>query len=469
MSVYAAGRSEQAQGSFGEEETTQFRLFVLGVVSLNVGLLVIAALQGPRLLPARPIELILWIFFVAAAGFVPLSSGRGPSLAMDLPLLLAAGFVFGPLISGLIALLGVVDIRELRREISWPRAIWNRSQTSISVMCASAVFSGVSELGDWPVTPLVAMVALAADVAVNYLIVGYGTSLRSGVSIGEAFSAMRFGSAASFLLSYACFGFLSILIAEAYSRFGLSGVVASVAPIVLGKQLFLHRSRLAEVEQALMDNSLALSHVDERIAVERQQERARIAAALHDEVLQDLYNVTIRAQVLRQDLLGGRLLELEDDLPTVIQASEAAVDDLREVIQGLRSAAVGHAGLVETLSLFAHHVEKDSGLQIVLSLDPSVRSTPERELIVYQIAREALTNAARHSKARTTWLSLRRGTGSLEVEIEDDGCGFSLDGPASHLHFGLQLMRERAAAIGADLEIRSSPGSGTVVKLFFQP
>jgi signal transduction histidine kinase len=469
MSVYAAGRSERSRGSFGEGETTRFRLFVFGVVGLNVSLLAIAALQGPRLLPNRPVDLILWVVFVAAAGFVPLSSGRGPSLAMDLPLLLAAAFLFGPLVSGLIALLGAVDIRELRREISWPRAIWNRSQTSISVMCASVVFSGLSELGDWPVTPLVAMVALAADVAVNYVIVGYGTSLRSGVPFGKALSTMRFGSAASFLMSYVCFGFLSVLIAEAYSGFGISGVVASVAPIVLGKQLFLHRSRLEDVEQTLVDNSLALSHVDERIAAERQQERARIAGALHDEVLQDLYNVTIRAQVLRQDLLGGRLLELEDDLPTVIQASEAAVDDLREVIQGLRSAAIGHAGLVETLSLFARHVEEDSGLQVVLSLDPSVRSTPERELIIYQIAREALTNAARHSKARTTWLSLRHGPDSLEAEIEDDGCGFSLDAPTSHLHFGLQLMRERAAAIGADLEIRSNPGSGTVVRLFFRP
>src|SRR4029450_432911 len=157
-----------------------------------------------------------------------------------------------------------------------------------------------------------------------------------------------------------CFGFLGVLIAEAYSRFGLSGVVAFVAPVILGKQLFLHRSRLDSAEQALEDNNAALSHVDERIAAERQQERARIAAALHDEVLQDLYNVTIRAQVLRQDLLGGRLLDLEDDLPAVIQASEAAVEDLREVIHGLRSAAIGHAGLVETLTLFSRRMEEES-------------------------------------------------------------------------------------------------------------
>jgi len=466
MSVYAAGHPGRSQGSLHYEETTQFRLFVLGIVTLNLALMLLAAqMRQPT---PRPAELLVWVVFVAIAGFVPLSSGRGPSLAMDLPLLLAAAFVFGPLISGLIALLGTVDIREIRREISWSRALWNRSQTSISVMCASAAFAGLADLGDWPLTPLVALVALGVDVTVNYIIVAYGTSLRTGRSLGESIRDMRFGSPATFLVSYVCFGFLGILIAEAYVRFGLSGVVASVAPVVLGKQLFVHRSRLDSVEQELEDNSVALSHVDERIASERQQERARIAAALHDEVLQDLYNVTIRAQVLRQDLLNGRLLELEDDLPAVIEASEAAVEDLREVIQGLRSAAIGHAGLVETLNLFARRMEQESGTQIVISLDTSVRSTPERELVVYQIAREALVNAVHHSKARTIWLSIRREAGSFQAEIADDGRGFDPTN-TSRLHFGLSLMNERALEIGAELEVRSSPGSGTVVRLSFQP
>jgi signal transduction histidine kinase len=467
MSVYAAGSPGQSNSSLREGDTPQFRLFAVGVVCLNLALLVMAALQTQSPLP-NSAEFLVWIIFVAIAGFVPLSSGRGPSLAMDLPLLLAAAFIFGPLISGLIALLGAVDIRELRREISWPRAIWNRSQTSISVMCASVVFSELSHLGDWPLTPLVALAALGVDVAVNYMIVAYGTSLRRGASLRESLRAMRFGSPSSFLMSYLCFGFIGILIAEAYTRFGLSGVVASVAPVILGKQLFLHRSRLEDVELTLADNSAALGHVDERIAAERQQERSRIAAALHDEVLQDLYNVTIRAQVLRQDLLAGRLLELEDDLPAVIQASEAAVEDLRDVIHGLRSAAIGHAGLIETLGLFARRIEQESGVQIVLSLDSSIHSTPERELIVYQIAREALINAAHHSKARTIWLSIRQEAGSLQAEIEDDGVGFDPSSSRSDLHFGLQLMSERAAEIGADLEIRSSPGIGTTVRLIFQ-
>jgi signal transduction histidine kinase len=468
MSVVAADHSEHLHHRLRRRESARFRAFALAVIGLNCLLLAGLTVAAPGRLPNGPLELVAWITMVAVAGLVPLSSGRGPSLAMDLPLLLAAAFTFGPLASGLIALLGAVDIRELKREVSWSRAVWNRSQTSLSVMCASATFASFGELGDWPLTPLVALLALAADASVNYLVVGFGTSLRSRRPLLESLSAMRIGSPSTFLLSYVCFGFLGVLIAEAYSTFGFSGVLASVAPVILGRQAFLHRSRLENVEVTLEQNSTALRHVDERIAAERRDERTRIAAALHDDVLQDLYNVTIRAQVLRQDLLSGRLLELEDDLPAVVQASEAAVEDLREVIQGLRTATVGHAGLVETLTLFARHLETDSGVQVVQSLDPSIRLTPEHELIVYQIAREALTNSARHSHAKTIWLSLSQGPASFEAAIEDDGCGFNIE-LSSHLHFGLQLMRERAASIDAELKISSSPGSGTVVRLMFRP
>jgi signal transduction histidine kinase len=384
---------------------------------------------------------------------------------MDLPLLLAAAFVFDPLTAGLIALVGATDIREWKRKVTFTRALWNRSQTCLSVMAASWVFGSFGGLGDWPTTPMVAFVALCTDALVNYLIVASGTSLRTGVRFREALASMRIGSTSAFLFSYGCFGFLGFLMAEAHAAFGLPGVVASFAPIVLGRQAFHHRSRLDDAELTLAANTDALRRVDERIADERQDERARIAEALHDEVLQDLYNVTLRAQVLRQDLLSGRLLDLEDDLPAVIRASEVAVEDLREVIHGLRSATIGHAGLVETLTLLARHLEDDSGVKVVVFLDPSLCSTPEQDLVKYQIAREALTNAIRHAQARTIWLSLRRTSNGWEEVIEDDGHGFDREEALSRLHFGLRLMNERAASISCVLDINSRPGSGTVVRL----
>lgn len=466
MSVSVASRSRPSRGS-PEADTPQFKVFAIAIVSATSLLLAIASLKAIGQ-STGPLELLAWMGLTALAGVMPVGPGRGPRLAMDLPLLLAAAFTLGPFAAGLVALAGSVDIRELRREITLTRALWNRSQTALSVMAASLTFMTLGGLHEWPRTGLVALLALGADGIVNYVIVGFGTSLRTGIGFIDALTVMRIGSLRTFLSSYVCFGFLGVLIAEAYATFGLPGVVGSLAPVVLGSQAFLHRFRLDRAEQSLAATSDALRRVDERIAEERRDERSRIAEALHDEVLQDLYNVTIRAQVLRQDLLTGRLLELEDDLPAVIRASEAAVEDLREVIQGLRSATIGHAGLLETLTLFANHLGGDSNLKVVLSLDPLIRSTPERELIVYQIAREALTNCARHALARTAWLTLRRGGDKVcELVVEDDGCGFDVDARKSHGHFGLELMRERAASIAAELDLRSSPGAGTVVELRF--
>ena len=88
---------------------------------------------------------------------------------------------------------------------------------------------------------------------------------------------------------------------------------------------------------------------------------------------------------------------------------------------------------------------------------------------MYQIAREALSNSARHSSAKTVWLSLKSSPDVSEVVVEDDGCGFNPGEVQGPLHFGLQLMKERALSIDAELQIRSSPGEGTVVSLAFRP
>ena len=147
MSVSTADRSSHPHRQVDTRESAGFKVFALAVILLNGLLLVLAASQASTTLPNQLPEVLAWTVLVAGAGLVPLSSGKGPSLAMDLPLLLAAAFIFGPLASGLIALLGAVDIREFRREVSWSRALWNRSQTSISVMCASCHFLAFWRVG----------------------------------------------------------------------------------------------------------------------------------------------------------------------------------------------------------------------------------------------------------------------------------------------------------------------------------
>jgi signal transduction histidine kinase len=411
-------------------------------------------------------ELVAWALLVSAASLIQLPSESGPTLSMDLPILLGAGFVHGPVFAGLVGLAGSFDPRELRREVSVSRALLNRAQVALSAMVAAAVFVAIGgELGNWPMAILAALAALTADGLANHSTVALATSLLRRQSVSDVFSRMYLGAPLSFIAIYGCFGFLGLLLAETHARLGLIGVAAFVAPVVLARQLFFEWRHLNEARSSLRAKSDALRDVDERIAEERHDERVRIASSLHDDVLQCLYNVTIRTHVIKEDLRLGRLLDLDDDVPALLDASERAVEELRDVIRDLRKSAVGHAGLVETLGLLITHLRDESGVMIVPSLERSLKTDASTELLVYQIAREAMTNSIKHASPRTIWITLSDSDGSILLSVTDDGVGFDTSRAPDDRHFGIELMKERAAMLDGHLEITSQPGVGTTVSL----
>jgi signal transduction histidine kinase len=468
VSATATSQGKRGAGSVGVEPIG-FRILSWGLFFGVLLILGVASVAGSEVLPTSLGELFLWIFLVASASVVPLTSDEGPSLVLDLPVLLGAGVLFGPVFAGFVGLIGCVDIRELRREVSLSRALLNRAQISLSAMVAALVFRGLGgQLGVWPWAAVAGLLALTADCAVNYSLVAAATSLLSKRPISKVLRDMCLGNLSTFILAYVCFGFLGVLLAETYLRLGFAGVVGFVAPIVLARLGFVHWRRLDEAEVSIQAKNDALRSVDERIADERRDERARIAAALHDDVLQCLYNVTIRTQIIREDLRWGRLLDLDDDVPALLKASEEAVEELRDIIGDLRRSTIGHAGLVDTLTLLLRHLSSESGIHFVVDLDATVRAEPSTELIVYQVAREALTNILKHSGARTVWIALSQDEGSVVLSVEDDGCGFDErldDRRKLDRHFGLQLMRERAAMSGGTLDLQSSSGNGTSIRL----
>jgi signal transduction histidine kinase len=418
-------------------------------------------------LEVTPAVVLLWAALVAVAEMAPISPGEGsPWLSLDLPILLGAAFVLGPAVSGAIAFLGSMDIHEFKRAISISRAVYNRSQTALSVMAAAAVFDVLGgRLGAWPWTAVAGLSALCVDCLVNYSLVGLATSLVTRQRLFAVLSKMTFGPAEAFVPTYVSFGFLGILLAEAYVTVGFWGVVAFSAPLLLARSAFLHRRRFESAYRTLTARGQALVRVDERIAAERKDERSRIAEALHDEVLQNLYNVSIRTQVLREDLRTGQLLNLDDDIPALLHASELAIQELREVIGDLRKSSVGHAGLVDTLGLLINHLRDESEMRFVSKIE-LIRADASTELLIYQIAREALTNAVRHSQARAVWISLVQAGGEIQLRIEDDGLGFDLaELDRESQHFGIVLMKERATQVGGQLILSSSPGHGTAVSL----
>lgn len=449
------------------QESVAFRAIAWITVGIDLVALGVATRAAPESVPEAGLDLIWWVALVALVGLAPIPSGRGPVMVMDLPLLLAAGFVHGPLVAGLVALVGCWDVRELRREISLSRSLWNRAQTSLSSMAAAAVFLSLGgHLGSWPRAVGAAVLAVAADIAVNYLCVALGYALPKKRSLLRVVADMRLGPIGVFAPAYASFGFLGLLLAEVHERVGPVGLLAFAAPILLAYQAFSQRRALDVAEEELEYRDRALVESAQRVADERRDERRQIATALHDDVVQSLHYVTLYASVIRENLRSGRLLELDDDLPALLRASQMAADGLRGAISGLRESPLGRDGLESTLELLAREMNDETDVRIIRDIRP-VDAPPDVQLAIYQIAREAILNSVKHSKANVVRLELTRHGDLAVVVISDDGLGFAVDEGEPPNHFGLALMRERARLSRGSIRIESQPGSGTRVEASF--
>jgi signal transduction histidine kinase len=184
------------------------------------------------------------------------------------------------------------------------------------------------------------------------------------------------------------------------------------------------------------------------------EERRRIARDLHDGLAQDL------AFIVSQSRRQGAPQRLDQ----LASAAERALDDSRAAIAALTRPL--DEPLDEALGRSARDVAERLGAHATLRLDHGVDVAPPLREALLRIAREAITNAARHGGARAITVSLSRAD-DLTMTVADDGCGFDPGAPPQRPGggFGLTSMRERAEALGGALAISSAAGRGTTVEV----
>jgi signal transduction histidine kinase len=392
------------------------------------------------------------------------------SLSVSLPITLAAGMLLTPSLAAMVAFVGACDLRELRAEVSVSRAFFNRSQVAASVFAASAVFhlSGVG-LGRWPLVLLPTAAAVAVDFMVNTALVLFGAHLVSQLSAPEILRRVYGTQPIQVVVAYSCLGLLAVFLATAVTVSGPWGVAAFLAPLLLAREMFAGAQRLRQAARQIEMKNLALLRALDETAGERRDERLVVAGELHDEVLPPLFKVHLMGQVLRQDLNSGRLLELDDDLPELLEATEVAQSAIRSLVGSLRRSSLGPDGLNSTLRLFARQLESAGSPPIVLDLE-DVGGSGTIQLLAYQVAREAMTNAAKYSKATRITVSLTSDDdGQIHLTVEDDGIGFDPGSIDGNSHFGLQLIRERAAAAAGRVFVDTLLGGGTRISAILPP
>ncbi|MGX2998714.1 HAMP domain-containing sensor histidine kinase [Streptomyces sp. JNUCC 64] len=198
-----------------------------------------------------------------------------------------------------------------------------------------------------------------------------------------------------------------------------------------------------------------------RVLSAQEDERQRIAQELHDEIGQTLTVVLLQLRRVADRAPAG----LREEVELAQEATRGSLDEIRRIARRLRPGVLDELGLTSALRALAaefpdHHVAVRTR---VLGAETAPALDHDTELVVYRVAQEALTNAARHARAEQVTVELRRAPGRTELRVTDDGRG--LEGAREGS--GIRGMRERALLIGAELTVAPRPGAspGTEVLL----
>ena len=198
-------------------------------------------------------------------------------------------------------------------------------------------------------------------------------------------------------------------------------------------------------------------------------ERTRVARELHDTLLSDMTGVVMRLQGAAG---GAARAPTALDMAVVTEVAEEArraLGEARRAVLALRASGRELVPLGAQLADAARRILAGTDVDVRVERTGEERPYPEPvESEVLRIASEAVTNARKHAGARVLAVSCAYGRRSLTVRVRDDGRGFDPAQDAPEGHYGLAGMRERATAIGARLEVASTPGQGTVVTLVVQ-
>jgi signal transduction histidine kinase len=212
---------------------------------------------------------------------------------------------------------------------------------------------------------------------------------------------------------------------------------------------------------------LQIARVSRRMVDVQEAERREVANRLHDMVGQKLTALSLNLNIVKGQLLPSQAtptgLRLDDSLRLVEETTES----IRDVMAELRPAVLDDFGLAAVLRWYADQFTQRTGVATsVVEQGPRRRLSSTAEHALFRMVQNALANVAKHAHADKVLVTLQMAPRLTCLSVADDGEGFdaaALPQPAFDHGWGLMIMRERAAAIGARLTIESAPGHGTKV------
>ncbi|PXW99427.1 signal transduction histidine kinase [Sphaerotilus hippei] len=254
------------------------------------------------------------------------------------------------------------------------------------------------------------------------------------------------------------------------------GVAAMTVISLLALAMFLRQSRLLDLQRAgqqaqilaerdrleaeVLRRTTELTELARHLQTAREDERARLARDLHDEL-----GALLTAAKLDVARIRPKLQQSAPDLmPRLTHLTEALNSGIalkRRIIEDLRPSTLDNLGLVPALEILCGEVGERLGVPVQVRLEP-VSLTPSAQLTLFRLVQEALNNIAKYARATTVGVTLAEEGGQARIQVRDDGVGFD-PGQVERATHGLLGMRYRVEAERGQLRVHSAPGQGTTV------
>ena len=241
-----------------------------------------------------------------------------------------------------------------------------------------------------------------------------------------------------------------------------------VAVTVVSKDITERKQAEEDLRQA--NEELSREHNQRKILSKRlidllEKDRRQIAMELHDHIGQTLTSIKMNLETIHGKLKPGHT-ELGDQMTVAQERTIQAIKDIKNVSHGLRPPMIDALGVVSSLRELCNEVQQQTDMEIhFFSRGIPKRFEEEKELAIYRIAQEALTNIIRHAQAKNVFVNLVKKDEKLSLSVEDDGAGFdyhkAMQTSGRKGALGLRIMRERAVQLDGEFTLESQPGKGT--------
>ncbi len=215
----------------------------------------------------------------------------------------------------------------------------------------------------------------------------------------------------------------------------------------------------AEEEMRKMKESLEL--LNHRLEEIREEENGLIAIELHDRLGQSLTALKIDANWLKEKIVSDS--EVSAKMQGIIELINSLIKDVQRISSELHPAILDDIGLAAVIKWYCQEFEKRTGIKCLLNLDDMQLSNKKKNLALYRILQEALTNVIRHANAKKVNINLFKEENSIILEVIDDGLGFEHKKIDSHKSIGFIGMQERIKKYNGKIDIFSKLNKGTKI------